>query len=573
MITAVSKQVDGVAPNRKQEVQFSEAMDASTINSKTFQVTDGSGALVSGAVTYDPDFHVASFQPAPAFKSDASYTTTITTGVASAAGVQMAAAYSYNFTTRADPDKSALAVVSVSPAANATCVSATTTITITFNEVPDASQVNTNNIVVKGPDGSVLSTTLSTNISGTEVVIHPATALPSGTITVMVQNIGDLADQMMAAPYTWTFSTACSSTGGSGAEYLYSAAYTEGGNIYGFKIDTSTGMLTPLAGSPYMEDAGPQAGCTVGCYLGLLADPVGRFLYYTSGVGSMKVDAATGALTEIGNAPPAINAYFSTDPTGKFIYGNTGGSGTNSGSSNQLVGWSVGSGGALSATSGSPYGFAGNASFGNPAVSDKFVFVVGGTVGNSSSTMYGFSIDPNSGALTQVSSTGDGTEGVDQVITPSGKLLYSEQGYTNGSGYKLELVGFHVNADGSLTPIPMTPQQTSDPLGEPIVISPNGKFLYEGGLSFALRVYAIDPNTGVLTLSVTEPNFHADTLVFDSTSQYAYATPGTGPQNNIGTDVIQGYSVDQSTGALTAITGAKATLPNIPTSMAIVRPQ
>lgn len=573
-VAAVAEQVDGVAPNRKQEIQFSEAMDPSTINSQTFQIADSSGKSVSGIVAYDPDFHTTTFQPSPALQSNASYSATITTGVASATGVHMAAAYSYNFKTRADSDKSPLAVVGVSPAPNATCVSATTTIVVTFNEVPDASQINTNSIVVKGPDGSVLATTLSTSIAGTQVVIHPNSALPSGTIAVTVQNIGDLAGVMMAGPFTWSFSTACGSTGGAtGAEYLYSSAYADGDNIYGFKIDTNTGMLTPLPGSPFMDDAGLQPGCAENCYsMDLLADPAGRFLYYRPSnpyIGSMKVDPATGALTEIGNASGGVN-YLSVDPTGKFLYGNSGGTGSGP-NSNYIDGWSVPGNGSLSATPGSPYGFPGNNSYGNPAVSNNFVFVTS-YFGGGSSAIYGFSIDPNSGALTQVSSTSDGTYGALQVITPSGKFLYSETGYLNGTTGDIEIVGFQVNADGSLTPISMPPQKTPDQSVTPLLISPNGKFLYEEGAS-ALRVYTIDPNTGVLTISVTDSNYHSFDLTFDPTSQFAYATPGTGPQNNIGTDVIQGYSVNQTTGALTAITGATATLPDTPTSIAVVRPQ
>src|SRR6202161_3088456 len=61
--SAVAEQVDGVAPNRKQEVQFSEAMDPSTTNNQTFTVADSSGKAVTGAVSYNPDFNLATFLP------------------------------------------------------------------------------------------------------------------------------------------------------------------------------------------------------------------------------------------------------------------------------------------------------------------------------------------------------------------------------------------------------------------------------------------------------------------------------------------------------------------------------
>jgi Big-like domain-containing protein len=73
-VVAVGEQVNGVAPNRKQEVQFSEAMGLATINAQSFQVTDSSGKSMLGTVSYGPDFETASFLPNPALQTGASYT-------------------------------------------------------------------------------------------------------------------------------------------------------------------------------------------------------------------------------------------------------------------------------------------------------------------------------------------------------------------------------------------------------------------------------------------------------------------------------------------------------------------
>jgi hypothetical protein len=216
-VLAVAEQVNGVAPNRKQEVQFSVAMDPSTINAQSFQVTDSSGKLAQGTVSYDPDFETASFLPNPPLQPGTSYTATITSAVGSTGGMHLASPYSFTFNTRSDSDISPLIVNSVSPAANATCISADTPITITFDEAPDANTVNSTNIVVTGPGGAGIPVTMSINVATTQVVITPQTALPSGTITVTVKNVGDLADVMMAAPYAWSFSTACGGGGGGGS--------------------------------------------------------------------------------------------------------------------------------------------------------------------------------------------------------------------------------------------------------------------------------------------------------------------------------------------------------------------
>ena len=214
-VAGTAVQVDGVAPNRRQEVQFSEAMNGSTINAQSFRVTGVSGNAVPGTVTYDSTFDIASFLPTPALQAGATYTATITTAATSASGVPLAKPYSYSFTTRATSDRSPISVTSVSPMANATCVNPDSMITVTFDEAPDASTVNAGDFTVLGPNGGI-PVTLSINISTTQVVLTPVAPLPSGTITVMVNNVGDLADTMMTAPYTWSFSTACNGGGGTG---------------------------------------------------------------------------------------------------------------------------------------------------------------------------------------------------------------------------------------------------------------------------------------------------------------------------------------------------------------------
>jgi Big-like domain-containing protein len=266
-VAALAMQTNGVAPNRKQEVQFSEAMDATTINAKTFLVTDAGGNAVPGVVTYDSDYNVATFAPTPALKTDTQYSATITTGAASVGGMHLAANYSYQFTTRAATDTSPLRVTNVSPFPDEACVSATTKITITFNEAPDASTVTAANIVVTDSNGNKIPVSFSLSVSGTDVVVTPNAALPTGSITVTVSGIGDLADQMMQQPFTWTFTTACTTSGGGGGSgpgsgsntsYVYVSTMLPGTavpsgttpGIFGWAVHAD-GTLVPLTGMPY----------------------------------------------------------------------------------------------------------------------------------------------------------------------------------------------------------------------------------------------------------------------------------------------------------------------------------
>lgn len=318
-VAAVATQVDGTAPNRKQEVQFSEPMDQATISTQSFQVSDSAGNKMPGSVTYDSDFETASFQPTPALQSGVTYTATITTAAASAGGVHLAGAYSYQFTTRASTDTSPLMVNSVSPAANSSCVSATTLIIVTFDEVPDASTVTATNFEVTGPSGTI-PVKLSTNVTTTQVVLTPASALPSGTITVTVSNVGDLADVMMKAPYSWSFSTACPGGGGGSATTQYqSPLFSESAldTVMNGQVTVDTSGNTTIA----LTGAGPSATYTVQfCAAFDVAStftPLPCFNVATVSTDSTGTGTATVKFPQTGNW---AGDFYLNDSTGKAIY-------------------------------------------------------------------------------------------------------------------------------------------------------------------------------------------------------------------------------------------------------------
>lgn len=213
-VANIGLQVNGVAPNRTLYMQFNEAMDPATINGQTIVVKSSSGAAATGTVAYNASFDIASFQPSPALQGDASYTLVVSTGVASASGVHLQSEYSYGFTTRATADESPIYVKSVTPAPDATCVSASTPVTITFNEGADVNTLTSTDIFITGPGGTPIGATLGYDSGTAAVTLTPTLSLPTGTITVTVQNVADAAGVAMTTPYRWSFSTACN--GGSG---------------------------------------------------------------------------------------------------------------------------------------------------------------------------------------------------------------------------------------------------------------------------------------------------------------------------------------------------------------------
>lgn len=349
-VSGLAVETNGVAPNRKQEVQFSEAMNPGTINAKTFLITDAGGNQVTGTVTYDPDYNVASFQPATAFESNTKYTATITTGAQSVGGMSLAANYSYLFTTRADTDTSPLTVTNVSPFPDENCVSPTTAITITFNEAPDASTVTTSNIVVKDSNGNAIPVTLSANVATTDVVVTPKSALPSGSITVTVSGVADLADVAMQQPFTWTFSTACNTGGGGNGSgggpdtaYLYvdtNIANSTTTKIYSWSV-MADGTLVPVSGSPFGGNGATYLGIAQNFVFGVNVSGS------TLGVNSWNIQS-NGTLTmgPTSSTPPQGTATegpltLSFDLSQKDLYANYSNNGT-------YQAYSIGSTGSLS---------------------------------------------------------------------------------------------------------------------------------------------------------------------------------------------------------------------------------
>src|SRR5207249_3923117 len=88
-----------------------------------------------------------------------------------------------------------------------------------------------------------------------------------------------------------------------------------GGLIAGFARNSTTGLLTPLPGSPYSSPNGAWS---------MSIDPSGRFAYVGAlGISTFSIDQNTGALS-LTSAPvystPGTPYFPAFDPTGQYIY-------------------------------------------------------------------------------------------------------------------------------------------------------------------------------------------------------------------------------------------------------------
>ncbi|HEY5809783.1 MAG TPA: DUF4082 domain-containing protein, partial [Povalibacter sp.] len=118
----------GVATSSVVTATFSEALNASTISTGTFQLRDAASALVSGSVSYNATTFTATLIPTAALAASSTYTVTVRGGAADpavkdAAGNALAGNSSWSFTTLAD---TTVPVVTITGPTNATTYTATT---------------------------------------------------------------------------------------------------------------------------------------------------------------------------------------------------------------------------------------------------------------------------------------------------------------------------------------------------------------------------------------------------------------------------------------------------------------
>lgn len=97
--------------------------------------------------------------------------------------------------------------------------------------------------------------------------------------------------------------------------YLYSTDNVSN-DILAFAIDQTTGALSPVVGSPFAAGTDP---------IGIAIDPTGKFVYVadinSNDVIAYTIDSSTGALTLVGTFPTGTQPFnVAIEPLGKFAY-------------------------------------------------------------------------------------------------------------------------------------------------------------------------------------------------------------------------------------------------------------
>jgi len=271
--------------------------------------------------------------------------------------------------------------------------------------------------------------------------------------------------------------------------FLYvTEAEGSGGVVYAYEVNTSTGDLTPVMGSPFNTGVAQPAQ-------GMAVDPAGKFLYIsepnTNQVAGFVI-GANGALTAIAGSPFDTNDTRPTattvDASGHYLYV------SNQDSTQGTVSaFSIDSStGGLTPIAGSPFA---TAAGGGPSQlsadpTGKYLYIPlsGGTA------VFAFSID-STGALSPIAGSpfAVGSQPNSVTIDPTGKFLYS----ADFKGNDVSVLSIDA-ATGTLTPISGSPVAVAN---NPFQVSMNssGTLLFVG-LANALNIatYTI-ASTGMLT--------------------------------------------------------------------------
>lgn len=221
------------------------------------------------------------------------------------------------------------------------------------------------------------------------------------------------------------------------------------------------------------------------------------------------------------------------------------------------------SSGALTAISGSPF------QTGGPGTADgawtdpkgRFLFVGSEGVGE----VWVFTINQTTGALTLVTGspfTAVGFSSADvMAVDASGQFIYAGQGFPSSG-----VMGFSINqTTGALTPLPGAPfdlsiaQVRTTPVGEFLMGTAEIQDSGSAATQLNVWVYSINTTTGIPS-QVSGTPFVTKGAPYDVTispnGKFAYL-----PETAVGGTLtsMEGFSINQSTGALTALSGSPFT--------------
>jgi 6-phosphogluconolactonase (cycloisomerase 2 family) len=343
-------------------------------------------------------------------------------------------------------------------------------------------------------------------------------------------------------------------------EFVYTSNFDDG-TVSGFSVNTATGKLTRIKGSPFPAGvgAGPLARSRNSrfLYLALLLEyqgqPCGNEFAQLISYG---IAPATGDLSQLDDVtlPDYCPSSVVVDSTGKFVYvalidfGAT---------KVGAIAACKAKGGILTPVDGSPFLSPIEVPFGQQPAIGTLALSHHGTVlyasdPNDPAGILIFERDASSGALSFRTTFNSGAAFGAMVITPSGKFLLAAPPYGPG------IYEYSIGANGDLTAVRGSPFASPDNSAvTAISISPKEKFVMIAEMG-GVVVQRVTPKNGALSIVPGSPfgGGLPAAVTFDPSGVFVYV-PGTAYKINLQTGVLSRVSNFKTGSAPEAITAVK----------------
>jgi YD repeat-containing protein len=349
--------------------------------------------------------------------------------------------------------------------------------------------------------------------------------------------------------------------------YVASGGGLSGANsVSAYSIAATTGVLTPLASSPFSEGFSPTAATN---------DPLGRFLFVantcsdsscagsTGSVSSYTIDASSGVLAGSLGSPFASGTQpvgVAVDPLTSLVY-------VVNSQDDSIFGYSITSAtGVLAPASGSPVFSTMNGLIGvgvDSAAQRVYSIAKCSSCGTGSLFEYGYPLfgPTTSGQQVQpLQSLQVGPSPTSLTLDPAGWFAFITDSSTNSVYVYANLTSFPVQVTGSPFAAGAAPVAAA--------VDPTGRFLYVANKgSNNLSAFSIDPKAGsLMPISGTPVTTGSGpvAVTVDISGSFVYVVNGGGDNS------ISAYSINQTTGSLAAIPGSPFQTGSSPVSMVTV---
>jgi 6-phosphogluconolactonase len=272
--------------------------------------------------------------------------------------------------------------------------------------------------------------------------------------------------------------------------------------VSGFEIDPSSGVVTPVAGSPFDEGHDPSD---------LAFHPSGHFLYALNraenSVSGFSVDPATGALSELPASPFAVGAgaapqFIAVEPSGNYLYVVSTLDDPIQGTFTRASYYSIDTTGALSPAPEDTSSYVSLSPVGFASSGDRFLYVAG-TGSSNQVCVLALELDPPTGALSAVHfSPVSGQFAKSMALAPGGPYLFL--GYGQSQGW---VDTYALSADGTFSQ-PVSTFSLSGASTGPSALATDvsGSHLYAAVPNLGLVGFSVDSGSGALS-ALPDPPF------------------------------------------------------------------